>query len=155
VIAFAVIVLAYEPQNLRQRWRDIRAFLVGAIVFLTLFWLFFELVTRFGWYVTMPFVAAIAPGPFPSHPINLSHPNWITGYIWLAYYLLALIVLLVPEEAPANSTQLPLSRAIQGAPHWTHIEQCYTLFREALAAWSPAPVERLKTPTRFEYYQGD
>ena len=115
-------------------------------------------------------------GPTPSFVSAWLHPSLLLGAIWLIYYALTLLILLIPDEfveetrkiyadkqpgqsdPPARSVpplDLPLSRAIPGAPHWQHIEHCYALFRTALSAWSPPPVKRLKTPARFSYYQGD
>lgn len=101
------------------------------------------------------------PGSFPN-PITLGfHPNINLGIVWLAYYIIAYIWticwILRSRYRTIYQSTLRKPRLSEGRPgeqKWELVEHCYQRYREALARYSPQPIQ-LKTPPGFNYRKGN
>ncbi len=103
------------------------------------------------------------PGPFPNPSVLFSSLNIRFGLIWLAYYILAYLWSIcrplhrrfVRYRSLYRSTlrEPRASQAWPGEQKWVLVERCYQRFREALARYSPQPLQ-LKTPPGFYYRIG-
>ncbi len=103
------------------------------------------------------------PGPFPNPSVLFSSLNIRFGLIWLAYYILAYLWSIyrplhrrfVRYRSIYRSTlrEPRASRGWPGEQKWVLVERCYQRYREALARYSPQPLQ-LKTPSEFYYRKG-
>lgn len=100
------------------------------------------------------------PGSFPNPIAFVFHPNIKLGIIWLAYYIIAYIWSICRlsrgryRSIYRSTLRKPrLSQGWPGEQKWELIEHCYQRYREALARYSPQPVQ-LKTPPGFYYREG-
>lgn len=99
------------------------------------------------------------PGPFPNPSDLFSSLNIRFGLIWLAYYSVAYFWSMyspLRKRFVRNRSTLREPKASQGWPgeqKWVLVEHCYQRYREALARYSPQPLQ-LKTPPGFSYRKG-
>ena len=92
-------------------------------------------------------------------PVHLEPVSWRLvlvpqgAAIAVGLSLLAHLLLLGRAHSDPDAEQLALSRAHVDGPIWQLIEQAYSLYRRCLARFSPSPLNRLRTPATFCYYQ--